>query len=111
MNNQNELEKIKQDGWNKYNNSNNSLEERYEGAMIIITCHFERSVNASPENHIPFKDYVSSWLSANQVQFPDVRTKLCKEYPRLDHPPLEYGTSYYNNKNSKINPKSKHHAG
>ncbi|MGF1718208.1 hypothetical protein L4D08_25455 [Photobacterium chitinilyticum] len=105
------LEQEKRNGWCKYKNPNNTLKERYEGAMIIITCHFERSVNANPENHIPFKDYVSSWLSANQVQFPDVRTKLCKEYPRLDHPPLEYETSYYNNKNSNIDPKSKHHTG
>ncbi|MEZ9186103.1 hypothetical protein AB4158_18175 [Vibrio splendidus] len=89
------LENEKRNGWSKYNNSNHSSEERYEGAMIVISCHFQRSVNANPERHIRFNEYVSSWLSANQSHFQEVRAKLLREYPPLSHSHLECGTSYF----------------
>ncbi len=88
------LEIEKRNGWCKYNNLNHSLEEKFKGAMIVISCHFERSVNDRPEGHISFNEYVSSWLSANQSHFPEVRAKLLREYPPLNSSHLECGTSY-----------------
>ncbi|MGR5151033.1 hypothetical protein [Photobacterium swingsii] len=89
------LENDKRNGWSKYNNLNHSAEERYEGAIMVITCHFERSLNANPDGHISFEQYISSWLSANQCEFINVREKLQKDYPPLNHPLLECGTSYF----------------
>lgn len=95
MNEYKRLERDKRNGWSEYRNLNLSPEERCEGALMVIACHFERSVNANPEGHISFGQYVSSWLSVNQHLFPDVRERLLREYPPLSYSHLEDGSSYY----------------
>lgn len=84
MNEYKRLERDKRNGWSEYRNLNLSPEERCEGALMVIACHFERSVNANPEGHISFGQYVSSWLSVNSAFISRCERKIIERIPTIE---------------------------
>lgn len=67
------------------NNTENSLQSRYDAELEVLRCLFSRSIMANNFNlkHVSFKEYVAMMLNTSSYQKKlddELRNKLLKEY-------------------------------